>query len=358
MSRIASGSEWPLYLARRLALSTPNNSGDLLTIDFFRLKRSILLAAGIIAAFVAVPAVLAHEGRDVGELSFVVGFAEEPALEGQPNAVSLSVSRGEEAEEHADEPDLEGHGAIFSSPILEPGDRFSYVVENNLVGLTVPFHSHLDPDASGSMKVVNEGGETGTVDVEIHAGKMHPHEITVSPGAAVIWVNEDEKSQAVSSGLHDAADHAHEAVPVEGLEESLQVEVTHLDSGTVVTFQLVPKFGEPGLYQSVFIPTSPGKYRFRFFGDVDGDPLDETFESGPNTFAEVAAVGDIQFPLKVASLRELEGVARSTREAAMTAGDDAGLARTLAIVGIAAGGIGIALGVAGLWFGLRKDPQN
>ncbi len=326
--------------------------------ELLSLKTSILLVAGITTAFVAAPAALAHEGRDVGELSFVVGFAEESALEGQPNAVSLRVSRSEEAEERADEPDLEGHGAIFSSPILEPGDRFSYVVDIELAGFTVPIHSHLDPDAHGSMAVVSQGGETGTVDIEIHAGAMHPHEISVAPGATLMWVNEDEKSQAVASGLHDAAGHTHGTAPVEGLEESLQVEVTHVVSDRAASFQLAPKFVEPGLYQSLFIQTSPGKYRIRFIGDVDGVPVDETFESGPNTFAEVAAVGDVQIPVKVASLRKLEGVARSTRDAAVAVGDDAGLARSVAIVAIGAGGVGIAPGATGLWFGLRKDRRN
>ena len=281
-----------------------------------------------------------------------------PRLEGQPNAVSLRVSRSEEAEERADEPDLEGHDAIFSSPILEPGDRFSYVVDIELVGFTDPFHSHLDPDAHGSTAVVSQGGETGTVDIEIHAGEMHPHEISVAPGATLMWVNEGEKSPAVSSGLHDAAGHTHGTAPVEGLDESLQVEVTHVVSDRAATFQLAPKFGEPGLYQSVFIPTSPGKYRFRFFGDVDSYPVDETFESGPNTFAEVAALGDVQIPVKVAFVRELEGVARCTRDAVVAAGDDAGLARSVAIVAIAAGGVGMAPGATGLSFGLRKDRRN
>ena len=86
----------------------------------------------------------------------------------------------------------------------------------------------------------------------------------------------------------DEAGHGHAAeVPVEGLEDSLQVEVTHLGSNSSTTPQLTPKFGEPGSYESVLIPTSPGKYRFRFFGEIRGEPVDEAFESGVGTFDEV-----------------------------------------------------------------------
>ena len=55
-------------------------------------KRHILLAIVLLATLAISPAALAHEGREVGELNFVVGFAEEPALEGQPNAVFLRVT--------------------------------------------------------------------------------------------------------------------------------------------------------------------------------------------------------------------------------------------------------------------------
>lgn len=39
--------------------------------------------------------VLGHESRDVGELTFVVGFLEEPVFSGQKSGLDLRVSRGE-----------------------------------------------------------------------------------------------------------------------------------------------------------------------------------------------------------------------------------------------------------------------
>lgn len=72
----------------------------------------------LLAAFAAVLAAVvfgdprlarAHEHRDVGEYSLVVGFLNEPALAGEPNGLDLRVSRHAESAmpsaegEHADE---------------------------------------------------------------------------------------------------------------------------------------------------------------------------------------------------------------------------------------------------------------
>ena len=102
--------------------------------------------------------------------------------------------------------------------------------------------------------------------------------------------------------------HGHgELVPVEGLEQTLQVEVTHLGSGATKSMRLNAVFGEPGRYRADLIPTASGDYRFRFFGTVEGHQVDETFESGPNTFSRVSPAGDLQFPERRATVREIEG---------------------------------------------------
>ena len=239
-----------------------------------RSKRPFLLAIVALATLAISPAALAHEGREVGELNFVVGFAEEPALEGQPNAVFLRVT-------------AKGYD-----------------------------------------------GMSGDIDDEAHE-------------------NEGDEDQGREGGDGHAAES-----PVEGLEDSLQVEVTHLGSNSSTTLQLTPRFGEPGAYESVLIPTSPGKYRFRFFGEIRGEPVDEAFESGVGRFDEVVAAADVQFPLKVASLRELEGVTRSARDAAVSANDDAGLSSTLAIIAIVVGAIGVVTGTAGLAAAMRIRSRN
>ena len=376
-------------------------------------KRPILLAIVLLATLAISPAALAHEGREVGELNFVVGFAEEPALEGQPNAVFLRVTakgshdtsgdhddeahedegdegEGHEDEGHADESHEDAHDAQIAadsqmsvSISLEldamtganltvvpqgftfaaenvnkphvPGEGHAHVYVNGFkVGRLYGPATHLDKMKAG----INE------VRVTLNANSHQEYTWNgqaVTATATIHVENGGEgygKPESMSMG-EDEGGHGHAAeVPVEGLEDSLQVEVTHLGSNSSTTLPLTPRFGEPGSYESVLIPTSPGKYRFRFFGEIRGEPVDEVFESGTGTFDEVVAAADVQFPLKVASLRELEGVTRSAQDAAVSANDDAALAGRLGIIGIVVGAIGAVVGTAGLAAAMRSRSRN
>ncbi len=61
------------------------------------------LVFGSVAALLSVSAAAsAHEGREVGEYEFTVGFLSEPAYEGEPNGVSLRI------EKHGDDVPVEG----------------------------------------------------------------------------------------------------------------------------------------------------------------------------------------------------------------------------------------------------------
>lgn len=191
-------------------------------------------------------AAYAHERRMVGDYQFVVGFAVEPAIEGEKNAVSVRI--------------------------------------------TIPPES--------------EGGE---------------------------------------------------ATPVTGLQETLQVEVTHVPSGTSAVRDLRTPFGDPGHYVADMILTAPGQYRFRFFGDIEGTPVDEVFESGPGTFSDVNASQDLQFPDQLPQAREMESAIRGSEEAVQSAADDAASARTMSTLALAVGGLGLIIGVAGLVTGRKRS---
>lgn len=166
----------------------------------------------------------------------------------------------------------------------------------------------------------------------------------------------------MSSDGGATAGHDHgELVPVEGVEQTLQVEVTHVGSGVSKSMRLTAVSGQPGYYTAAMIPTAPGHYRFRFFGAVEGHTVDETFESGPNTFSTVNPAGDLQFPERQATVREIEGAARGAQssaegaqDAAIEASDSASAARMLGIVGIVLGVLGIGTGAVGLAVGLRR----
>ena len=158
-----------------------------------------------------------------------------------------------------------------------------------------------------------------------------------------------------------AESEAEEPTPVEGLEETLQVEVTHVPSGESKTMNLRTIFRDPGHYTADLIPTAPGQYRFRFFGTIEGLEVDETFESGPGRFGDIQSSGDLQFPEKLPEIREIEGAVRGVQDTASQAEDAAIQAQnsvastnTLAIVGIVLGVIGTVSGVGAIVMGRRQ----
>jgi hypothetical protein len=158
----------------------------------------------------------------------------------------------------------------------------------------------------------------------------------------------------------------HHDKPVTDLGDTLKVGVS-TESAPGQTLQLamepffeVGEFGTPGDYRAWFIPTAPGKYTFHFTGSVKGQKVDERFTSSSTTFDEVADPAKVEFPAKeptggqlAARLdREVPRLEAAARQARDDARDDARGARTLAIIGIVVGVIGI--GVGGFALGRRS----
>ena len=134
---------------------------------------------------------------------------------------------------------------------------------------------------------------------------------------------------------------SHDGAPVEGLEETLEAEVTF--DGQTRDLPISPVFGEIGAYRSVFIPTAAGPYTFRIFGEIDGEAIDETFTSGPDTFAEVQDVAGGQFPLILPAAGDTARDAEAGAAAARTA--------TLALI---IGGAGLLAGLVALGLGIAR----
>ena len=190
---------------------------------FQRIGRAAVLGA-LLTTAVGTGVVLAHESRAVGELTFTVGFLDEPVFSGQKSGLELRVSRGEE--------------------------------------------------------------------------------------------------------------------PVEGLEESLEAEVTF---GTDTReLPISAQFGEPGAYRSIFFPTAAGPYTFRIFGEIDGQPIDESFTSGPDTFSEVQDVAGGQFPVVFPATGDIVRDAEAGAGAATTAT----VALVLGAAGLLAGLVALGLTLA------------
>ena len=128
--------------------------------------------------------------------------------------------------------------------------------------------------------------------------------------------------------------------PVEGLEETLQAEVVF--DGQTRALEISPAFDDPGAYRSVFFPTAAGPYTFRIFGVLDGQRIDESFTSGPDTFSEVQDVTGGQFPVQLPPIGDLARDAEAGANAATTAT----IALVVGAAGLLAGLVALGLSLA------------
>lgn len=203
----------------------------------------------------------------------------------------------------------------------------------------------------------------------LHLGKLAPGmnevRVTLNTNMHQEYARNGETIEAVAT-IHipaEGGDQPHDGhgarVGVTGLANSLVVEVTHLAadmsaSGVARQMALSPLPGEDGGYVAPFIPTVPGPYRFRFVGTIDGLPVDETFTSGTGTFDDVRSATEAQFPRPVPSAREIAGVATAAQQQARDASDDAAAALTVAVIGLAIGGVGLITGVGLALYAFRR----
>ena len=318
------------------------------------------LVTAMVLAATAASGVLAHEGRESAGYDVVVGFLNEPAYEGYLNAAFLEVTRKGTQESHdmagGEMSDVMAHGGIFVSTPFEDGDAFEAEIPHDLDGMTIPYHSHLNADIAGSIEVSGDAPAASRAEIELRATGVVPPVLRVQPGATVVFLNRTGEPQLIASGMH--TDEAHAAAglggPVTGLEDTLQVEVTHISSGQSTVMALAPLFEHPGAYTADFIPTQPGGYRFRFVGSIEGQPFDEAFESGANTFDAVQSRAVAQFPVALPSVRELDGVVRNSQASADEALDEAAGARVIGIVGIVVGALGLVTAAGAIALAVRS----
>lgn len=176
-------------------------------------------------------------------------------------------------------------------------------------------------------------------------------------GAAMAGMGAMPSMGAMAMAMDDA-----DMVAVEGLAATLQVEVTHMPTGASRVMALHAVRGDAGHYLADFIPTASGQYSFHFTGSIEGVAVDERFESGADTFANVEPATAIQFPDRAASAREVEAASRGAIETAQqalslsaSAGGAADSARMLGIVGIVVGAAGVVVGGAALLATRRRQ---
>jgi len=103
-----------------------------------------------------------------------------------------------------------GHGEIFMSEVLETGDSFRFLVADGFEDQTIPFHSHLHSEVSGSITISHDAPELESVTIQIKDMSAHPNAVNVRPGTTIIWRNDDTMSHMMISGPHPNADQEHD----------------------------------------------------------------------------------------------------------------------------------------------------
>ncbi len=139
---------------------------------------------------------------------------------------------------------------------------------------------------------------------------------------------------------------------VTGLGDDLKVEVI-FGSQKTAPLTLTESDEIPGQYMAPIIPTRPGNYTFHFVGSVRKQAVNQSFTSSEKTFDPVAEATDVEFPAKDPSPAQLaEQLTRLAPriDAAQSASRDAAAAasqsRTLAILGIVLGALGLVVSLA------------
>ncbi|MBV9326166.1 MAG: hypothetical protein JO352_20575 [Chloroflexi bacterium] len=135
--------------------------------------------------------------------------------------------------------------------------------------------------------------------------------------------------------------------PVTGAEKTLKLAIRQ--GASTQAFPLKAAFGQDGYYTADIMPTRVGDYQWIFTGDINGDAINETFDTADGKFDAVQEMTGVQFPVAL-------GDPAQNAASVQAAQADAQSARTLAFIGIALGVIGVLVGV-GAWF-MRPRPAS
>jgi len=152
------------------------------------------------------------------------------------------------------------------------------------------------------------------------------------------WGDEPAFSGLKNAIEVDVADKSGQPV-AEGA--TLTVDVSF--GGEHLMLPLRPVRTQPGKLRAVLLPTRAGTYSFHITGNVKAQAIDVTSTCGNGTFACIADLAEIQFPVKDPSAGQLAD--RMSRELtrAGTATTAAGNARTLSLAALAGAVIAVAM---------------
>jgi hypothetical protein len=156
----------------------------------------------------------------------------------------------------------------------------------------------------------------------------------VGPYTFVVgWINEPAYVNVMNS-LDLTVTETNGGKAIEGLDKTLEADLTFGGSTTPLPLTLAARFGQPGKYSGFVLPTRVGEYIFHITGTVGTTNVDEKFESGPGRFGSIESTDALQYPAKLVSNTDL--AARLDQ------------LQTIVIAGIILGGLALLASAAGL----------
>src|ERR687886_1287820 len=148
------------------------------------------------------------------------------------------------------------------------------------------------------------------------------------------------QKNAASIRIAEAGSGSSSAVPVEGAEKTLKVRVRQ--GATTREFPLRAVFGQKGYYVADLLPTRDGDYQWTFVGSINGEAVNDTFDTADGKINKVQAMGHLQFPHALPD-------AAQTAAAVQSAQSEAQSARSMALGGVGVGLIGLLAAAAAMW---------
>ena len=174
--------------------------------------------------------------------------------------------------------------------------------------------------------------------------RVGAYSFTVGWGSEPAYVGQENSVQLILSNKATGK-------PVVNLGTTLHVTV--LFGTQAMVFELVPTFdpdtglGTPGDYRAWLFPTAPGSYTFHFSGTIGSQKIDQSFTSGPTTFATVEDPAAVEFPVQTPTMTELsQRVSVALPHLASSA--QASRAQLFGVIGIVVGAMGLIVALVAL----------
>ena len=128
-------------------------------------------------------------------------------------------------------------------------------------------------------------------------------------------------------------------MPIEGADKTLKVQIRQ--GATTREFPLRAVFGQPGYYVADIVPTRDGDYQWTFVGSINGDQVNEKFDTADGKFDKVNPATALQFPQALPDPSQESAAVNAAQSEAQSA-------RMLAMAGIGVGVLGL-LAALGVW---------